>query len=637
MSRCAVRIGSAFALLALIAFAQLPARADDRLVLRLDGKPIVFTHVRTQNSGRAVAADDPGVQALLDRIGATLTWQPGERYILFTTAEPVVVSFSLGDPRYDVGPIRQTAPLAPFLLNGHPYVPLEEFIHSLDFAIKSDGSQLVLQPQLASLEVQASGSGAKLVAHAGVPLDARIVSQSNTKLVVAFDGVGSMLPPSRSVSGGPVQRIDVRTLGTVANPETEVTLLLAPGTTHTPPGTDDQRDFTLGFNGVSNEQTIAQNQPQQSAPEQNASEATEAATPVPSPQAATTPVPSPNAPVQVTAVETQPQNGSVLIRLNVSGDTNYEWHRLRPPDNRFWLDVHNARLAIPPQDEPGSDPVTAVRVHQVNPNTVRIALSLTDFDSIDVTPNATGLLINVNSTVADQSSAPRMGSGSIGNGALADTSGAPEGWKFAPRPTDTPYVAPNPRLIVIDPGHGGSDAGSIHGGMVEKVVALQISKRLRDILVARGWQVMMTRTDDRDVYKPNDDADDELQARDDIANSNGARLFVSVHLNAFINAGPHGATVYYYKGNDLALAQAVDRRIGSEVNVKNDGLVKEKLYVIHHANMPATLIETAYDSNPDDRALLSDPQWQQQMAKAIADGIEDYAGTAPPPSTESGQ
>jgi N-acetylmuramoyl-L-alanine amidase len=603
---------------------QTPARAEDRLALRLDGKPIIFTHVRNEGAARAVAADDPGVQTLLDRIGATLTWQPGDRYVLFTTGEPVVVSFALGDPQYDVGPVRETAPFAPFLLDGHPYVPLDELIHALDFAIKSDGSQLVLQPQLASLDVQASGGGTKLTAHAGIPLDAHVVSDSATKLVVAFDDVGSMLPPSRTVNGAPIQRIDVRTTGTVAHPQTQVTLFLQAGTTHTPPGTDDQRDFTLGFNGVASEQPVAQTAPQDAATPEGA------ATPVPSPSAA-------NAPVQVTAVETQAQNGSVLIRVAVSGDTTYEWHRLRPPDNRWWLDLHNARLAIPPQDDPGAEPVTAVRVHQVNPNTVRVALSLTDFDGVDVAPSATGLLITVNSTVADETSAPHAGSGSVGSAAAADVSGAPETWKFAPRPTDTPYVAANPRLIVIDPGHGGSDTGSIHGGVVEKVVALQISKRLRDILVARGWQVIMTRTDDRDVYKPNDDAGDELQARDDVANTNGARLFVSVHLNAFINAGPHGATVYYYKPGDLSLAQAVDKRIASEVSVKNDGIVKDKLYVIHHANMPATLIETAYDSNPDDRVLLQDPQWQQQMAKAIADGIEDYAGTAPPSTTESGQ
>jgi N-acetylmuramoyl-L-alanine amidase len=139
------------------------------------------------------------------------------------------------------------------------------------------------------------------------------------------------------------------------------------------------------------------------------------------------------------------------------------------------------------------------------------------------------------------------------------------------------------------------------------------------------------------VYAPNDSAADELQARDDVANHNGARLLVSVHVNSFINSGPHGATVYYYKPIDLALAQALSKRIGSELSVKNDGVVKDKLYVVHHATMPATLVETAFLSNPDDRALLEDPQWRQQMAQAIADGIQDYAGAPPPATTASGQ
>lgn len=624
MSRYAVRIGSALALLAAIALAQSPARADDRLALRLDGKTIVLTHVRSQGTARAVAADDPGLQSLLSSIGATLTWQPGERYVLFTTAEPVVISFAIGDTRYDVGPVRQTAPFAPFLLEGHPYVPLDELIHALDFAIKANGSQPVLQPQLASLDVQTGSNGTRLVAHAGMPIDARITSESPSRLVVTFDGLGSMLPPTRVVGSSAVQRIDVRTLGTVLHPQTQVTLYLVPGTTHGAPGTDDQRDFAIGFNGaVAAAATAAPPEP------------AEQTTPAPD----ETPEPSPSAsagPVQVTAVETQPQNGSIVIRVSVSGNTVYDWHRLRPPDNRFWLDVHGARLAIPPADQPGSDPVTAVRIHQQSPDTVRIALSLTDFDTIDVTPSATGVIITVNDTVADDSVA-HSGSGTIGDNAVAVASPAAGQWKFSPRASATPYPAANPRLIVIDPGHGGSDAGSIHGGMVEKVVTLQIARRLQQVLISRGWQVMMTRNDDRDVYKPNDGAAEELQARDDVANSNGARLFVSVHLNAYINSGPHGATVYYYKPSDLALAQAVNRRIGAEVNVKNDGIVKDKLYVIHHANMPATLIEAAFDSNPDDRALLSDPQWQQQMAIAIADGIQDYAGAPPAASATSGQ
>jgi N-acetylmuramoyl-L-alanine amidase len=171
----------------------------------------------------------------------------------------------------------------------------------------------------------------------------------------------------------------------------------------------------------------------------------------------------------------------------------------------------------------------------------------------------------------------------------------------------------------------------------EKTLNLDMSKRLRDILVARGWEVLLTREDDRDVYAANDTAQQELQARDDIANAKGARLLVSVHSNSFINDGPHGATVYFYKPDDLALAQDVDRRIASELGIFNNGVLKDKFYIINHANMPGALVETAFLSNPDDRQLLASPQWRQKMAQAIADGIADYAGPPPPPSGASNQ
>jgi len=95
--------------------------------------------------------------------------------------------------------------------------------------------------------------------------------------------------------------------------------------------------------------------------------------------------------------------------------------------------------------------------------------------------------------------------------------------------------------------------------------------------------------------------------------------------------------VYYYKPLDFALAQAVNRRIGAQGGIKPDGTVKDKLYVVHHANMPAALVETAFISNPDDRVLLQSPQWRQKMAQAIADGIADYAGAPPAASSAGGQ
>jgi N-acetylmuramoyl-L-alanine amidase len=648
MSRYAVRTGSALALLlTLLVLAAPSARAAEHLSMTFQGKRFVFTQVRTQSSGRAIAIGDPGLHALLDALGATVTWQPGERYVLVTTGEPVVISFAIGSPQYEVGPVTQTASFAPFMLDGEAYVPLSELLNGLDLAPKRAGADIVLQPQLAALDLQSDGAGTKLIAHAGIPLDARIVSDSSNKLVVAFDGVGSSLQRARTLNDSAVRRIDIRTEGSADHPTTYVTLTLNAGTTHSSPGTDDQRDFTIGFNGAQAAQPVAQSeepagQPSTAPSAPEYAEGAEGAQPAPSPSIA--PSPAMSGPAQVTAVQGQEQNGSYVVRVSVTGDASYDWHRLRPPDNRWWIDLHGARLQMPPMDQSGDDLVSAVRVHQDNADTVRVALSLSDFDVVNVVPDSSGLSITVDRTVADVDSAARTGSGSVGAAAVANATPPPlAGWKFGPRPAAAPpgpassYVAANPRLIVIDPGHGGSDPGSYRGDAIEKNLTLDMARRLREILVARGWQVIMTRDGDRDVFAPNDSAHDELQARDDVANTRGARLFVSIHVNAFINSGPHGVTTYYYKPIDQALAQAVDRRIANEGVIVSDGTVKDKLYVVHHANMPATLIETAFVSNPDDRALLQSPQWRQRMARAIADGIGDYAGPPPAAASADGQ
>ena len=205
-----------------------------------------------------------------------------------------------------------------------------------------------------------------------------------------------------------------------------------------------------------------------------------------------------------------------------------------------------------------------MRVRQLDAATVRIALSLDGPKTISITPSATGLAIEIgNEEVAD---APRSGSGSLGNvissspqttavvtPAPLDNTSSQAGpssmttWKFGPRSS---YVPTNPRLIVIDPGHGGSDRGTVHGGVSEADLTLDMAKRLRDILVARGWQVKLTHETDVDVYAPNDSPHDELQARVDVANNAGARLFVSIHVNAFINSGPYGTTYYISKSDD---------------------------------------------------------------------------------------
>jgi N-acetylmuramoyl-L-alanine amidase len=281
----------------------------------------------------------------------------------------------------------------------------------------------------------------------------------------------------------------------------------------------------------------------------------------------------------------------------------------------------------------------------VDPTTVRVALSLGGPKLISIAPSTTGVGIVVGAQdVADQ---PRSGSGSVGSVVAAGedntelvtpapsdasapglTSSGDSGWKFGPRSN---YVPTNPRLIVIDPGHGGSDRGTIHGGVSEADLTLDMAKRLRDILVARGWQVKMTHDTDVDVYAPDDTAHEELQARVDVANKAGARLFVSVHVNAFINAGPYGTTTYISKPDDVALARIVETHLSAD-GTKDDGIVKSHLYVTLHTRMPAVLVETAFLSNPSDYALLTSAAWRQKVAQEIADGIGEYTQQYPVPN-----
>jgi N-acetylmuramoyl-L-alanine amidase len=616
--------------LGLLAAASSAASADAPVRATFQHQTLTFTHVSNAGGSLAIGIDDPAFRALLRADGASLAWKPGERYVLVTTAAPAVVTFAIGDLRYDVGPIALQAPFAPYQQNGEVYLPFDSVVSSLDLAWRNDGNQAVLQPQLDAIDVRPAGDRVQIIAHAGAVLRPRIVQSNREQITFEFDGVGTTLIGTRNVEAGGVQSLQIAESGSARDPKTLITATMIDGTGHDTPRSTGSRDITIAFGpglSVPPSQT-AQAEPVTSAPAQDASTATTTTT---------------SSQTMVTGVTVTPQaGGSFTVSVAVSGDAAYQWHRLREPDNRFWIDIVGAQLQGTPITQAEPSPLGSLRVRQVTPDTVRIALSLTGPKSMLVSPTQTGLTISVDSN--DVADAPRAGDGNIGS-TISSTEAAPQitpapedqtassndgsGWKFGP--SHTGYAALNPRLIVLDPGHGGSDRGSIHGGLEEAVVNLDISRRLRDLLIARGWQVRMTHERDVDVYQPNDSAHDELQARDDIANQGGARMFVSIHSNAFINSGPYGTTTYYSKPMDVPLALAIERQLADD-GTKDDGMIKAHYYVTLHAVMPAVLVETAFLSNPSDNALLSSPAWRQKVAELIANGIDRYSQQYPAPA-----
>ena len=184
------------------------------------------------------------------------------------------------------------------------------------------------------------------------------------------------------------------------------------------------------------------------------------------------------------------------------------------------------------------------------------------------------------------------------------------------------------RTVVIDPGHGGSDSGAIGPSYVkEKNVTLNISLDVARILENNGVNVVMTRTTDVDVYGPDATDKQELQARVNVSRRHPeADIFVSIHCNAFTNSSAHGTGTYYYghSSRDSLLAQLIQDEMVAATGLYDRGIHSANFYVLRNSWIPATLVETAFISNPYEENMLASAEVQHTMALAICKGISNY-------------
>ncbi len=617
IDRLNVRIGSALTLItacALVTLCQAGAVAATPSFWFL-GNALNFQHVEANKDDFAVPVSDPALQKLLCRMGASIAWQPGQRYIMVTAADRRVISFTLGDARFNAGAVFSQASFAPYRSNGEVYLPLEALARALNLSPLEDGNDIVLQPQLSSLDVR--GDNVKTtIALGGAIISSPQVRSEGDRLMLEFQGLGSALQPSRKPRSAGVLEINVKTSGTVRNPTTTVDIVHARNVAVERVAGGDPSEVRYDFSTAPEVATRVPPPPPVLSP-----------LAAPSPESQETQAPSGTA--SVTGVDVTPNGSGITVRLAITGNASYEWHRLPQPDTRWYLDIRGASLATAARNErEGTDAVQSLRVGQLGnaPPTVRVAMTLQGRRRVDIVPFTGGLTVNVPGDEIGY--ATRTGGGIIGSGGPSYTppvAVVPSTVK--PRINAPPYTGANPRLIVIDPGHGGSDGGAHNATTIEKNVNLDVSQRLRSLLIARGWTVKMTRTADVDVYAPNDSARDELQARCDIANAAGARMFISVHANSYTSSSPSGTTTFFYKPQDLPLAQAIQHRLVPLLGTKDNGVVKDRYWVIAHTTMPAALIETAFLSNPNDAELLRSPDFLQRIAQGIADGVREYAGS----------
>src|SRR5256714_15359824 len=162
------------------------------------------------------------------------------------------------------------------------------------------------------------------------------------------------------------------------------------------------------------------------------------------------------------------------------------------------------------------------------------------------------------------------------------------------------------RTIVIDARHGGYDRGGVPGQRIsEKDKTLDVAQRLKRLLQAEGYRVIMTR--DSDVFV-------SLGARVGIANSYRGASFVSIHFNCASRSGANGIETYYYRSDSAGLAQSIHRNVVSGAPSENRRIRRRGFYVLRRTAIPSVLVECGFVTNPTDGSLALHAGSRQKLA-----------------------
>ena len=193
--------------------------------------------------------------------------------------------------------------------------------------------------------------------------------------------------------------------------------------------------------------------------------------------------------------------------------------------------------------------------------------------------------------------------------------------------TDTP-------TIIIDAGHGGVDGGATDNGLLEKDINLSIALKLRDLLTADGYKIVMTRETDVSIHDPSastirEKKNSDLKRRVEIINSDDNNILISIHQNRFEQSTYSGTQMFYSYNNEnsILLAEEMRKSIVNFLQPENKrGLKKsdDSIYLLKKAKVPAVIIECGFLSNVEEAQKLASEDYQQKMAFSIYCGIVGY-------------
>jgi N-acetylmuramoyl-L-alanine amidase len=187
------------------------------------------------------------------------------------------------------------------------------------------------------------------------------------------------------------------------------------------------------------------------------------------------------------------------------------------------------------------------------------------------------------------------------------------GCATTPRAVVTKNTSKTFTTVVIDAGHGGKDNGAYRRyGPPEKVVALDVAKRLNQKLRESQIKTVMTRTSD--VFIP-------LDERVAIENRQKNAIFVSIHFNDAHRRGIHGFETYYHAADSAQLASRIQGKLLTIRHSVNRGVHVANFRVLRLATYPAVLVECGFLSNRREGREARDSDYRELLADKIADAI----------------
>ena len=190
------------------------------------------------------------------------------------------------------------------------------------------------------------------------------------------------------------------------------------------------------------------------------------------------------------------------------------------------------------------------------------------------------------------------------------------------------------KIIIVDAGHGSPDEGAESlNGITEAEINLKIALKLQNLLEQSGCTVILTRSDENEIYDVGSDSIREKKISDaknrvKIGNESSADIFVSIHLNKIPEQQYYGWQTFYKNGSEESkvLATEIQKNLNDAIQKENKRIpaMLNSVYIMKNVEIPITIVECGFLSNPKEEELLQTDEYQNKLAWGIYNGINDY-------------